>query len=743
MILQHSIGSRLVLGFGLTLILLGGVVVAAIQALDDSSRRAARLTLELHPKTVHANQMIDRANDIAQRLSEALLLAGEGQSPDLLRQDVLRLRGESLGHLEWLSAGGMGGAEIQLLGEVESHRAAYIDEQQTMFELLAEGRVAEAKSHYFGPLSAEQRRYVRSITRLIDYHTEQMGVGTATIRQHASSALQQLLAMAALAALLALVVCAVLQRSITRPLARAASIASAIAASTDDRSVQRGSADEATRLLRTIESLSRTLAEEQDALRKSEQQYRLLAENSGDVICLHDAANRYTYVSPACQNVFGRTQGDLLGKTPLALAHPEDVEAVRAAHEGLCWPGGESRYHLTFRTALPDGEVRWLEVVGRRMANSAGDAMRETVSVTRDVTARKLAEAGVRDSERQLARSQTLAKMGSWSVDLASNQLHCSGMAQRLFDLDELQVANISVMLSRVHPVDRSRVKQLWHAARTGTDYEAEYRIEANGGLYWVRERGEVEHDPDGRPLRILGVTLDIGDLKHKELELLRSRELLRELADRQEQVREAERHHIAREIHDELGQQLTTLRMDAGLLRLRYGHLDEGIAASVALLKQTLDRTMERVRSLAASLRPGILDQGLVPATEWLLAEFAERSGIQAKLDVRQGDMNLPEPLITAAFRIIQESLTNVVRHAGAHCVAVRIALQPERLDLGVEDDGCGFSFSGSADSGSLGLLGMQERVLMLGGELTIASRPGSGTRIFVSLPLAHGAAA
>lgn len=740
---KSTIGFRLAAGFGLILLLLGCVSAAAIHALDDSSRRAARLTLELHPKTVSANKMIDRANDIAQRLSEALLLAGEGQRLDLLQQDVLRLREEAHAHLMQLSQGSIGGAEALLLNEVESHRLAYLSKQQSMFEMLAEGRIPEAKRHYFGPLLAAQSSYVDAISRLIEFHTAQMGEGTVTIRQHASDALQRLLTIAVLASLAALAVGVLLQRSITRPLAQAAAIASAMAAPPEGNSELRGPADEATRLLRTIENLSRTLVEEQRALRESEKLYRLLAENSGDVICLHDAACRYTYVSPACQNLLGRTQASMIGQTPLALAHPEDVEAVRAAHSGLCFPGEASRYTITFRTVLPNGEVRWLEVVGRRMTGVSGDAAREIVSVTRDVTARRMAEASVRDSERQLVRSQRQAQLGSWILDLASNSLHCSDEARRLFGIDHAKVADLDLMLSRVHAEDRSEVGRAWLAARASGNYESEHRIDVNGVLRWVRERGEVENGQSGVPLRVVGTTQDISDLKSKELELLRSRRLLRELAERREQVREAERGRIAREIHDELGQHLTTLRMDAGLLRLRYGHLDEGIGAGVALLKETLDNTIKLVRSLSASLRPGILDQGLVVAAEWMLAEFAGRSGIHCMLDVGECDITLPEPLATAAFRIIQESLTNVARHSGAQNVTVRIALQSERLHLGVEDDGRGFAFSGRTDSGSLGLLGMQERALMLGGELEIISRPGSGTRIRASLPLVHGAAA
>jgi signal transduction histidine kinase len=219
-------------------------------------------------------------------------------------------------------------------------------------------------------------------------------------------------------------------------------------------------------------------------------------------------------------------------------------------------------------------------------------------------------------------------------------------------------------------------------------------------------------------------------------LRLHQARRDIEELAAHRERVREEERTRIAREIHDELGQWLTALRMDAALLDARYGDSNPELKQHAIGMKQTVDTTIGVVRNIASALRPGALDMGLVSAAEWLLAEFEQRTGIHCHLDAPHEDLELDDARATALFRTLQESLTNVVRHAQASRIDVSIIQEENGVLLQVIDDGVGFDPRAVRNKKSFGLMGMRERALMFDGESHIDSHPGSGTTVSVRIP-------
>ena len=220
------------------------------------------------------------------------------------------------------------------------------------------------------------------------------------------------------------------------------------------------------------------------------------------------------------------------------------------------------------------------------------------------------------------------------------------------------------------------------------------------------------------------------------ELQVAERTAELRELSAYRESAREDERKHIARELHDELGQSLTALRMQAALLRVRFGADIPGLNEQVLEMTELVDRTIGVVRNVATSLRPGVLDLGIGSALEWLADEFRRHSGLDCNLTLDLGEAQLGERHAVAVFRIVQESLTNVARHADASETAVSLRCTAQACELLVEDDGRGFD-PARARPHSFGLLGIRERVLSLGGQVSIASRPGGRTRIVVQFPL------
>jgi PAS domain S-box-containing protein len=248
------------------------------------------------------------------------------------------------------------------------------------------------------------------------------------------------------------------------------------------------------------------------------------------------------------------------------------------------------------------------------------------------------------------------------------------------------------------------------------------------------------EYDMDGTVVHVLTIGRDITPLKEAERCLQESRSQLRELAARQHTAREEERKHIARELHDELGQFLTALRMSVSLLRVRFGQDNPALTAHAKGMTELVDRNIQVVRNVAASLRPVALDMGIQPALEWLVDDFAAHAGISATLLVEDDTIVLDEDSETTVFRIVQESLTNVARHADASCVTVTLDSSGEYCLVTVQDDGVGFNPTRIRKT-SLGLLGMRERVWVVGGDIEIDSAPGKGTTVVVRVPLGRRA--
>jgi PAS domain S-box-containing protein len=220
--------------------------------------------------------------------------------------------------------------------------------------------------------------------------------------------------------------------------------------------------------------------------------------------------------------------------------------------------------------------------------------------------------------------------------------------------------------------------------------------------------------------------------------ERVRAQQELAAFATEANTVREHEKSRVARELHDELAQSLTALKMDTIWLRDHLQGDPQGAAARLAQMLAMLDAAVASTRRIAADLRPLVLDDlGLIAAIEWLAQNFTQRTGVPCELDADE-ELELVEPYATAVFRIVQESLANVAKHAKATQVSVRVAREGAALVLSVQDDGAGFRPEDPRKPQSLGLAGLRERAHLLRGEVHITSAPGSGTRVAARIPLA-----
>jgi signal transduction histidine kinase len=265
---------------------------------------------------------------------------------------------------------------------------------------------------------------------------------------------------------------------------------------------------------------------------------------------------------------------------------------------------------------------------------------------------------------------------------------------------------------------------------------------------------GTVTVDEAGKAIRGFATAQDVTDQHRNEERLARSYEQLRALAARQESILEAERTRIAREIHDQLGQSLTALKMDLVWLGVRLPpEAAEELGQKMAAMSQLIDSSIQTVREIATDLRPAMLDDlGLPPAIEAQTQRFEERTGISCAFTTPMDDLALGEPQATAVFRVVQEALTNVARHAGATHVDVRLQWQDGNLLVEITDDGRGITEAEITGLPSLGLLGMRERVHLIGGDIRFEGYANGshvtgshatirqGTTVTIRIPLPHG---
>jgi PAS domain S-box-containing protein len=358
-----------------------------------------------------------------------------------------------------------------------------------------------------------------------------------------------------------------------------------------------------------------------------------------------------------------------------------------------------------------------------------------------DITERKQAAEQLAQSDAYWPASQGLDHVGCWAWNVASGDFYWSQETFRIFGFDPVQTpaSMTETFLSRIHPEDRARIEEgIKFASRETSDHATDYRIVLpDGSIRFIHDVVYPVTNEAGEVVARYGLVIDVTGRKEAGEKLQHSFGQMRALAARLQSVREEERSRVAREIHDELGQAMTAIKMDLASVTLELPPERKQAFMRIERCLKLVDETIQVVRRIATELRPGILDDlGLGAAVEWAAEEFHSRTGIKCRVRLPEADIALDSERATALFRILQETMTNVARHANATEVEVTLAETNGSLSMRIHDNGRGISDDDLAESRSLGILGMRERALLLGGRLTINGSPAKGTTVKVRVP-------
>lgn len=357
------------------------------------------------------------------------------------------------------------------------------------------------------------------------------------------------------------------------------------------------------------------------------------------------------------------------------------------------------------------------------------------IKVIDDISKRKQTERKLQESEEKYRTMVEYSNDLIWTLDKEGNFTFINKKAEEVsgYKMTELKGKSFVPLIV---PEDLPRVMKIFSETMGGKtqQYEVDfYKKNKSICSLSVNTTPVVE---SGNVIATVSFGHDITERKQIIKNLERSQEEMRNLTTYLQNVREKERMHIAREIHDELGQALTAIKIDASWLSKKSK--DKVILDKTESMIQLIDQTIASVQKISSELRPGILDDlGLISAIEWQAGEFSKRTGIKCVSDIKEADISLDQTRSTAIFRIFQESLTNIARHSKATKVNIMLKQKDDRLVLKISDNGRGISREKINSPKSYGILGMRERVIYCGGEITINRNKGKGTTVTLSIPI------
>ena len=405
-------------------------------------------------------------------------------------------------------------------------------------------------------------------------------------------------------------------------------------------------------------------------------------------------------------------------------------------------PGLLEIYARVSLTGIPEKFEMFINSLGQWYLVSAYSPEKGFfVAVFDVIDERKLMENALYQSEERMRLAADSTGLGTFDFDPRTGRLIWSDVSKSYFGLPPSAEVDDATFRKGIHPDDRDRVQRTVQEAMRPENhgqYATEYRTIGinNGKERWISAWGRVLFDRLGQPERFIGVLLDISEKKRLEKLAEANHNEIRALAASLLTAQEEERRRVSRELHDQICQQLASLAIDLGGLAAEAPA--KFLQDRLKTLQARVVKASEETRHIAYQLHPSVLDDlGLVASLRALCKEFSEREGIAVELDSGVPPGQMPREIISCIYRITQESLQNVAKHANAKHVSVALSLPKGGVFLSVEDDGVGFDVEAVKDSGGLGLVGMEERARLVDGALSIEAQPGHGARISLIIPL------
>jgi len=463
-----------------------------------------------------------------------------------------------------------------------------------------------------------------------------------------------------------------------------------------------------------------------------------LWEISVDGMRLIDEDGNILLVNDSFCKIFQMEKEQLLGK-PFSIVYDEDEQedALKTFQSDI--RNNKIKTLFERENTLWNGRKAWFEFSNSFL--TLPDENRITLSIVKEISERKKSEIELRESESKFKMLfnnandavfvTQLSQEKSYGDFIEVNEVACTTLG---YTKEEFLQLSPSAIVSQKNIFDFNlNMERLLKEGHVIYDlvHKAKDKklipVEINSHLFFYNEKPTV-----------LSIARDITERKQAEEKLKRTSKLLRELATHLQSVREEERTMIAQEIHDELGQVLTALKIQVSLLANKLNKNQEPLKEKIKSLSNMIDASVESVQKISSKLRPGILDElGLIAAIEWQAEEFEKSTSIKCSLVLPKEEMKLEKNKSTAIFRIFQEALTNIARHSQATKAAISLLIHQSNIYLEILDNGKGITQEQIKDFKSLGIHGMEERAMVFGGQVYFEGIAGKGTIVKVEIPV------
>jgi PAS domain S-box-containing protein len=483
------------------------------------------------------------------------------------------------------------------------------------------------------------------------------------------------------------------------------------------------------------------------ALSQSQRRYTLAAAAGRVGLWDWNIETNDIYVDPELKALLGYQDDEIRNHLDDwgSQVHPDDAEDVMAAAQAHI-EGRAPSFEVEHRMIRKDGAICWFLARGTLIEGENG--VRHIIGTDTDITERKRAEEALRESEERLRVALEAGRMGVWEWDTKTNAVKWSKEHYTVMGMTPFGVEpDYHAWADRVCPDDLPvAMGAISKAIEEKREYRCEYRIIwSDGNVRWVEGRGKPVYDEAGQCLKVGGLIVDITERKQAEQSLRESEEALRksyarieDLAGRLIAAQEEERRHIARELHDDLNQQVAALAIGISRLKRQFPDAGAAVQEQIAKLREKTDWLSERIRQVSHELHSSILQHvGLPAALNSYCAEFSDREGIAVTLDIRDGVEAVSPDAALCLYRVAQESLRNIARHSGAQSATVALVRVNGAIELRVADHGVGFDPGQAREGRGLGLVSMEERVKLLHGDFVLTTQPGAGTELRAQIPL------